>query len=339
MTNAARGRYTWRPWTSLSANRAGSTTCASPSPTAATCAARTACRPRACRRARHDDILSYEELAAFARVAAGVRHQQGAHHRRRAAGPARLRRLRRHARPHQRHRRHLADHQRRAAAAVRRPSCARPGCGASTSASTASTRSASRASRAAAAWTTRSPASTPPSPPGSRRSRSTRCCCDGVEDELDAFVDLTREREVHVRFIEFMPLDRRVAGDDLGGEGRCCRPATSCASSWSATCCAARGPLRPRAGAVLAGRPARSAPSASSPASPSTSARAATACASRPTAACAPACSRATRSTSGRCIARPGELRAAIATAVAGKSFDRCREALANERAMSEIGG
>ena len=34
----------------------------------------------------HADILSYEELAAFARVAAALRHQQGAHHRRRAAG-------------------------------------------------------------------------------------------------------------------------------------------------------------------------------------------------------------------------------------------------------------
>ncbi len=37
---------------------------------------------------------------------------------------------------------------------------------------------------------------------------------EGIEDELDAFVALTREREVHVRFIEFMPLDRR-----LGGQG------------------------------------------------------------------------------------------------------------------------
>ena len=35
---------------------------------------------------------------------------------------------------------------------------------------------------------------------------------DGVEEELDAFVALTREREVHVRFIEFMPLDRRLGG-------------------------------------------------------------------------------------------------------------------------------
>ena len=84
-----RGRYTWRASDHPSrfrppdkesadrrilpiANRAGSTTCASPSPTAATCAARTACRRRACEARAHDDILSYEELAAFARVAADV---------------------------------------------------------------------------------------------------------------------------------------------------------------------------------------------------------------------------------------------------------------------------
>jgi cyclic pyranopterin phosphate synthase len=36
----------------------------------------------------------------------------------------------------------------------------------------------------------------------------------GIEEELDAFLALTREREVHVRFIEYMPLDRRhVSGD------------------------------------------------------------------------------------------------------------------------------
>jgi len=38
-------------------------------------------------------------------------------------------------------------------------------------------------------------------------------------------------------------------------------------------------------------------------------------------------------------IARPEELRDAICAAVSGKSFDRCREQRANERAMSEIGG
>ena len=35
---------------------------------------------------------------------------------------------------------------------------------------------------------------------------------EGIEDDLAAFVDLARERAVHVRFIEFMPLDRRLTG-------------------------------------------------------------------------------------------------------------------------------
>ena len=37
----------------------------------------------------------------------------------------------------------------------------------------------------------------------------------GVDDEVERFVELAREREVHVRFIEYMPVDRRlgVPGD------------------------------------------------------------------------------------------------------------------------------
>ena len=36
----------------------------------------------------------------------------------------------------------------------------------------------------------------------------------GIEEELDDFAALSRERELHVRFIEYMPLDRRhVTGD------------------------------------------------------------------------------------------------------------------------------
>ena len=35
----------------------------------------------------------------------------------------------------------------------------------------------------------------------------------------------------------------------------------------------------------------------------------------------------------------PAVLRGAIETAVAGKTFDRCSEALANDRSMSQIGG
>jgi cyclic pyranopterin phosphate synthase len=37
---------------------------------------------------------------------------------------------------------------------------------------------------------------------------------EGVEDEIDAFVALTRERPVHVRFIEYMPLDRRLSVEE-----------------------------------------------------------------------------------------------------------------------------
>ena len=157
----------------------------------------------------HDEILSYEELAAFARVAAGC----GISKVRITGGEPLVRHgcadfvgmLGRTSGIHD-----ISLTTNGAAAAEVRGRAARaPGCGGSTSASTASTRSASRASRAAAGSATRWPASTPPSRRASRRSRSTRCCCDGVEDELDAFVDLTREREVHVRFIEFMPLDRR----------------------------------------------------------------------------------------------------------------------------------
>ena len=38
-------------------------------------------------------------------------------------------------------------------------------------------------------------------------------------------------------------------------------------------------------------------------------------------------------------LADPDALRAAIEAAVSGKSYDRCRELRANERAMSQIGG
>jgi len=35
---------------------------------------------------------------------------------------------------------------------------------------------------------------------------------DGIEDDLDGFVSLTKDRPVHVRFIEFMPIGFRVGG-------------------------------------------------------------------------------------------------------------------------------
>jgi GTP 3',8-cyclase len=37
---------------------------------------------------------------------------------------------------------------------------------------------------------------------------------EGIEDEIDGFVALTRERPVHVRFIEYMPLDRRLSVEE-----------------------------------------------------------------------------------------------------------------------------
>jgi len=163
---------------------------------------------------------------------------------------------------------------------------------------------------------------------------------EGVQDELDAFVDLTREREVHVRFIEFMPLDRRVAGaDDLAGEGRLV-PAGDIlrrlmerhelvshdgpyghgpAQYWHVP--GARGTI-----GFIAGVSEHF-------------------CAT---------CNRLRLTADGRLrtclfsgaevdvrplLGDPAELRAAILDALAAKSYDRRLEALANERSMSQIGG
>jgi cyclic pyranopterin phosphate synthase len=161
----------------------------------------------------------------------------------------------------------------------------------------------------------------------------------GIEDELDAFVDLTRERDIHVRFIEFMPLDRRVAGDDLGGEGRLL-PAGDLlrrlmeryvliahegpyghgpAQYWKVP--GARGTI-----GFIAGVSRHFCES----------------------------CNRLRLTADGRLrtclfsgsevdvrplLGDPAVLRGAIETAVAGKTYDRCSEALANDRSMSQIGG
>ena len=283
----------------------------------------------------HDDILSYEELAAFARVAAGC----GISKVRITGGEP----LVRHGcadfvgmlGAHERHPRHLADHQRRAAAAGTRPICARAGLRrVNISLDSLDAERFARLTRGgrlddALAGLDAAFAA------GFSPVKVNALLLDGVEDELDAFVDLTREREVHVRFIEFMPLDRAARRRRPPGAGarRSCSACRS-ATSWCRTT-ARTGTARRSTGTC----PGRSAPSASSPASPSTSARAATACGSPPTAACAPACSRARRSPSGRSSPVPRELREAIRAAVSGKSYDRCREQLANERAMSQIGG
>ncbi|HET6495696.1 MAG TPA: GTP 3',8-cyclase MoaA [Thermoleophilia bacterium] len=162
---------------------------------------------------------------------------------------------------------------------------------------------------------------------------------EGIEDELDAFVDLTREREVHVRFIEFMPLDRRLGGA-CGVAGRRLVPAPEVllrlkeryrlvsdqgpyghgpARYWRLP--GARGSLGFVAGVSdhFCG-----------------------------------SCNRLRLTADGRLrtclfsgeevdvrpfLNRPADLRRVIEAAVAGKRYDRHREALANLRAMSEIGG
>ena len=163
---------------------------------------------------------------------------------------------------------------------------------------------------------------------------------EGVEDELDGFIDLTREREVHVRFIEFMPLDRRVAGGDgLGGAGRLV-PAGEILQRLKG-----RYELVPHQGPYGHG--------------PAQYWHVPGACGTIGFIAgvsehfCG-TCNRLRLTADGRLrtclfsgdevdvrplLERPLELRTAIEHAVSGKSYDRCREALANERAMSQIGG
>jgi len=162
----------------------------------------------------------------------------------------------------------------------------------------------------------------------------------GVLDELDEFVALTREYEVHVRFIEFMPLDRRVAGDDeLGGEGR----------------------LLP-AGDVLRRLrqdydvAAHDGPYGHGPAHywQVAGARGTIGFIAGVSEHFCGSCNRLRLTADGRLrtclfsgeevnvrplLADTGALRAAIDAAVAGKLYDRCSEALANDRAMSQIGG
>ena len=162
----------------------------------------------------------------------------------------------------------------------------------------------------------------------------------GVEEELDAFVALTREYDVHVRFIEFMPLDRRIADDDqLGGEGRLL---------------AAGDILRRLAGGhVLTAHPG---PYGHGPAQywKVAGARGTIGFIAGVSDHFCESCNRLRLTADGRLrtclfsgretdvrplLGDPERLREAIAQAVAGKTFDRCREALANDRAMSQIGG
>jgi len=162
----------------------------------------------------------------------------------------------------------------------------------------------------------------------------------GVEEELDAFVALTREFDVHVRFIEFMPLDRRVAGDDeLGGEGRL----------------VAAGDLLRRLMQqyVLV---AHDGPYGHGPAQywKVAGARGTIGFIAGVSEHFCGTCNRLRLTADGRLrtclfsgreidvrplLGDPAILRGAIETAVAGKTYDRCLEALANDRSMSQIGG
>jgi cyclic pyranopterin phosphate synthase len=157
---------------------------------------------------------------------------------------------------------------------------------------------------------------------------------EGIEDELDAFVRLTLDRAVHVRFIEFMPLDRRLVVDGH------MVPAPHVLELLRA-----RHVLEPVDGPYGHG-PARY---WAAPGAPGTIGFIAGVsehfCES---------CNRLRLTADGRLrtclfsgeetavrqlIAHPDKLRAALEKAVSDKTYDRCREAHANHRAMSQIGG
>ena len=156
----------------------------------------------------------------------------------------------------------------------------------------------------------------------------------GVEREVDDFAELTREREVHVRFIEHMPLDRRLS---LEGEfvpsPQILEVLRRSYELEAVDGVYGHGPARyyrvpGYLGTIgfIAGVSEHF-------------------CGT---------CNRLRVTADGRLknclfsgyevdvrplIGRPAELRAAIAAAIRDKSYDRRAEALVNARAMSEIGG
>ena len=157
---------------------------------------------------------------------------------------------------------------------------------------------------------------------------------EGVEDELDAFVALTRERPVHVRFIEFMPLDRRLVVEgrmvpaphvlELLRAGHALAPVEGPYGHGPARYWAAPG--APGTIGFIAGVSEHFCES----------------------------CNRLRLTADGRLrtclfsgeetavrplIADPARLRKALEEALSGKTYDRCREHLVNQRAMSQIGG
>ena len=146
-------------------------------------------------------------------------HRQDPPHRRRAARAPGRRRPRAPAPRDRRRRGHRAHHQRDAAAALRRASCATPGSSASTSASTRSTPRSTRASRAAASSTTRSPGSTPRSRPASRPVKLNVVVVRSLEQDLLGFAKMTLDRPLHVRFIEYMPVGDAEEGSGCHSDG------------------------------------------------------------------------------------------------------------------------
>lgn len=161
---------------------------------------------------------------------------------------------------------------------------------------------------------------------------------EGVEEELDAFVDLACCRGAHVRFIEFMPLDRRVVAS--GEAGSRMIPAPEILRRLLQ-----RHRLQPDAGPYGHG-PARywKRPGASG----------SIGFVAGVSDHFCHECNRLRLTADGRLrtclfsgrevnvrpfIRRPDELRAVIEAAVGGKTYDRRCERRPNERSMSEIGG
>jgi GTP 3',8-cyclase len=157
---------------------------------------------------------------------------------------------------------------------------------------------------------------------------------EGIEEELDAYVELTRDRPLHVRFIEFMPLDRRLVLD-----GRMV-PAPRVLESLL------RRHRLQAVGGPYGHGPARywAAPGA----------RGTIGFIAAISDHFCETCNRLRLTADGRlrtCLfsgeevaVRPllgddERVRAAVLEALSTKSFDRCREARANDRAMSQIGG
>jgi cyclic pyranopterin phosphate synthase len=157
---------------------------------------------------------------------------------------------------------------------------------------------------------------------------------EGIEDELDDFIALTIDRPVHVRFIEYMPVDRRCGGEPL------LVPAGFVLER-----------LRERYGLAPVSGPYGHGPARywRVPGAAGTVGFIAGVsdhfCAG---------CNRLRLTADGRLrtclfsgeeadirplLGRPDELRAALDAVLAAKVYDRCAEQRPNDRAMSQIGG